>query len=48
MGIILLARSVTSTATGEASVTFEQAVMNGLAPDGGLYVPQEVRLQLAN
>eukprot|EP00730_Choanoeca_flexa_P007340 TRINITY_DN12316_c0_g1_i6.p1 TRINITY_DN12316_c0_g1~~TRINITY_DN12316_c0_g1_i6.p1 ORF type:complete len:943 (+),score=233.23 TRINITY_DN12316_c0_g1_i6:115-2829(+) len=32
----------TRAAVGEPSVTFEQAVMNGLAPDGGLYVPHEV------
>jgi hypothetical protein len=28
---------------GVALVSFEQAVMEGLAPDGGLYVPETVR-----
>lgn len=31
-----------STRGGSTDQTFEQVVMRGLAPDGGLYVPQTV------
>lgn len=31
-----------STRGGRRDVTFEEVVMGGLAPDRGLYVPQEV------
>ena len=32
----------TSTRGGAAAVTWEEAIVSGYAPDGGLYVPAEV------
>ncbi|KAJ3209475.1 threonine synthase [Dinochytrium kinnereticum] len=35
-------RQATASTEGEALLTFEEAVIEGLAPDGGLYIPTEI------